>query len=126
MTHARLAAGARAEVIAERYLIGRGLRPIARNFRCRVGELDLVMEHRAELVVVEIRYRRQRSPVEPAASITRVKRDRIIRATANFLNAYDRYLDRPLRFDVVALSGPLDRAEIQWLRGAFDCSPQTG
>jgi putative endonuclease len=125
VTHARLAAGARAELLAERYLTARGLRLITRNFRCRAGELDLVMEHGAELVIVEIRYRRHVTPVEPAASITRVKRDRIIRATANFIKVYDRYLERPLRFDVVALSGPLDRVKIQWLRAAFDCSRQT-
>lgn len=121
---AHLAAGARAERLAERYLKAEGLRTITRNFRCRAGELDLVMRHDQQLVIVEIRYRRQVTPVSPTESITRQKRERIARAAECFLRDQPQFDERPLRFDVVGITGPLSRPEIRWLRAAFDCSPR--
>lgn len=117
-----LAAGRRAETLAERYLIARGLRTVSRNFRCRTGELDLVMEDGPQLVIVEIRYRRRAAPMGPAESITSRKRERLARAAQYFLQCHDRYGERPLRFDVVAVSGSLEQPRLQWIPAAFDYS----
>ena len=117
-----LAAGARAEQLAERYLWARGLHTIARNYRCRAGELDLVMKDARQLVVVEIRYRRHVVPVSPVESITPNKRARIARAAERFMQEYPHFDEHQLRFDVVAMSGPLRRPDVLWLRSAFDCS----
>ena len=123
---AHLAAGRRAEAIAERFLIGKGLRLVTRNFRCRSGELDLVMEHDPYLVIVEIRYREHARPVSPLASISATKRQRIVCATRRFVQLHECYYEHPVRFDVVALSGPLAQVQLKWLAGAFDCSDWPG
>lgn len=119
---AHLAAGRQAEALAERYLLARGLRTIARNFHCRCGELDLVMQDGRQLVVVETRYRRRISPVTPADSVTVAKRERIARATEAFLQRHPRYDNLSLRFDFVAVSGPLNHPVVEWLTAAFDCT----
>lgn len=94
----------------ERYLKNKGLRTLARNYLCKVGELDLVMvDHDGALVFVEVRSRADESfgPVE--ATITPAKRARVARAARHFL-AVHKIEDRPLRFDVITLvlghSGP--------------------
>lgn len=120
-----LAAGKLAETLAERYLVRKGLRTVSRNFRCRTGELDLVMEDGPHLVVVEIRYRRRLAPVSPAESIGMRKRERLARAAQYFLQCHDRYGEHPLRFDVVAVSGSLDRPRLQWIPAAFDYSDRS-
>ena len=126
MSPSRLATGARAEAVASQYLENRGLRLVTRNYRCRAGELDLVMEHGPELVIVEIRYRRSPTPVHPAESITRGKQRRILRAAESFLAVHGDYEERGLRFDVVTLTGPLEDASITWLRAAFSAGSQDG
>ena len=120
-TATHLAAGREAEALAETHLHAHGLQTVARNFRCRYGELDLVMQDGPELVVVEIRYRRRPVPVAPAETVTARKRTRIVRAAADFLQRYPRYDEYPVRFDVVAVSGLLNAPHVQWLQSAFDC-----
>lgn len=117
-----LEAGRRAETLAERYLVAKGLRTVSRNFRCRTGELDLVMEDGPQLVIVEIRYRLRTALVAPAESITSSKRRRLARATQYFLQCHTRYAEHPLRFDVVAVSGSFENPQLLWLPAAFDYS----
>ena len=63
--------GSAAEALAARYLAGQGLSPLASNFRCRFGELDLVMTHGTVLVVVEVRSRAGRPCATPGATVNR-------------------------------------------------------
>jgi len=87
----------------ERYLRNKGLRTLARNYLCKVGELDLVMvDGDGALVFVEVRSRADErfGPVE--ATVTPAKRARVARAARHFL-AVHKIEDRPLRFDVVTL-----------------------
>jgi len=62
--------GPMAEAAAEEFLSGRGLRLLERNYRCRFGELDLVMRDGETLVFVEVRYRGSNSFGGAVASIT--------------------------------------------------------
>lgn len=87
----------------ERYLRGKGLRTLTRNYACKAGELDLVMvAGDGTIVFVEVRSRADErfGPVE--ATVTLAKRKRVSRAARHFLAAH-RIDDRPLRFDVVTL-----------------------
>ncbi|HNS21146.1 MAG TPA: YraN family protein [Sedimentisphaerales bacterium] len=87
----------------ERYLKSKGLRTLARNYSCKVGELDLIMvDTDGTVVFVEVRSRADESfgPVE--ATVTPAKRQRVARAARHFL-AVEKIEDRPLRFDVVTL-----------------------
>lgn len=113
------AIGARAEAAASRYLEGWGLRPVTRNFRCRAGELDLVMLDGRELVLVEVRYRARSGLVHPGATVTAAKRRRLLRAASWFLATRPEYRDHAVRFDVLALSGPVDTPRCEWFRNAF-------
>ena len=72
--------GSAAEALAARYLASQGLSPLAGNFRCRFGELDLVMTHGTVLVVVEVRSRRRTNVATPGATVNRGKQRRLIGA----------------------------------------------
>jgi putative endonuclease len=93
---------------------------VAANYRCRAGELDLLMTDGAELVVVEVRYRARSEPVDPALTVTARKRRRLLRATVHFLQHHRHYRDCALRFDVLAICGPDTAPAMQWFRNAFN------
>lgn len=112
--------GARAENVALRFLDNHGLQLVTRNFRCRAGELDLVMLDGGTLVLVEVRYRARPDPVHPCVTVTATKRRRLLRAAQWFLASHARFRNHPVRFDVMALSGALDTPACEWFRGAFD------
>ena len=112
------ARGARHEALAARHLIAHGLVPLLRNFRARLGELDLVMEDRGTLVVVEVRSRAPTRYGAAAETIGPGKRARIVAATKVLLAARPELARLPVRFDVVAFDG--DAAAPRWIRSAFD------
>lgn len=118
-------AGQAAEREARAFLEAHGLSYLASNFRCRYGEIDLVMQEDAALIIVEVRYRRRDSFMDPSESITRAKQQRIARTAAFFLQKNRRRGEPPIRFDVVSLTGPLGDLRIRWLRGAFDAEGMT-
>lgn len=111
---AHLISGKRAEDKASDYLINKGLVLIARNFRCKVGELDLIMKDGETLVIVEVRYRKSDEYGSALESVTATKQAKIIAATHYYLSNSN--TDRPVRFDVVAISGP---GKINWIKNAF-------
>jgi putative endonuclease len=117
-----LETGRAGERIALRHLKRQGLRLLARNFRCRAGELDLVMCEGRTLVVVEVRtLRRRASAADPLESIGPKKRHQLVRVTRQYLGASDRWWPR-IRFDVVGvtLRGRRLGYEVCWLPDAFD------
>lgn len=111
--------GALAEAAGLRFLQAQGLRLLARNYRCRCGELDLVMLDGEQLVMVEIRYRQRIDPVHPALTVTATKRRRLVQAAQRWLQDHPGAADRSLRFDVLAMTGPLNAPRCDWLRNAF-------
>lgn len=108
--------GAAAERAAERFLEARGLRLVERNYRCRFGEIDLVMRDGDTLVFVEVRLRTHPGFGGAAASITCAKRARLLRAARHYLAGLPRAPQ--CRFDAVLLAAPGESAA-EWLRGAF-------
>ena len=112
--------GDSAENLAHRYLKQRGLIPIQQNFSCRLGELDLIMLDGNCLVIVEVRFRGERSLVTAERTIDRRKQAKIIRTAAMFLAWNDRYASLPLRFDVVGIDRDPDGTQtVRWIRDAF-------
>ena len=109
--------GIEAEERALRYLLAEGLTLIARNWRCRAGELDLVMRHGDTLVVAEVRGRGRNDFGTAAETVGPRKQRRIVRATRLLLTQKAELADAPLRFDIVTLDGA---GEIEWLRAAFE------
>jgi putative endonuclease len=109
------ARGAKAEALAAQFLHAKGLALIERNYRCRMGEVDLVMRDGATLVFVEVRRRASGAYGGAAASITAAKRDRIVAAARHYLAG--RTSVPACRFDAVLIEG--EPARIEWVRGAF-------
>ena len=110
-----------AERIAERFLNERGLKLVARNYRCRYGEIDLIMQQAETLVFVEVKLRKTKSGKVnfggALASITSSKQMKII-ATAQHYLAGMKQLP-PCRFDAVLLNG-LSLNDVEWLPNAFE------
>jgi putative endonuclease len=107
------AAGARAEQVAALFLVERGLTIIARNFRTRRGEIDLIARDGATLVFVEVRLRRSPSFGGAGASITAAKGARLKAAALAYLANMGS--EPPCRFDAVLLDS-LESPHIAWER----------
>lgn len=113
--------GQQAEQWAERHLLEQGLEVIARNWRCKRGELDLVMLDGDTVVFVEVRYRLHSQWGGAAGSVDARKRRKLVLAAQFFLLQEPRWADSPCRFDVVALEGSdPSTAGLNWLRSAFE------
>ncbi|GMW06951.1 MAG: YraN family protein [Gammaproteobacteria bacterium] len=111
--------GAHAEAWAQRFLEAHGLVLVERNFRCRDGELDLVMLDGRELVIVEVRCRTSDALVRPEITVSATKRRRLLRAAARYLQLHPAFADHAVRFDVLGLTGQPDRPHCEWIRCAF-------
>jgi len=120
-TEARLAArrrGEEAEKLAARFLADRGLGIVARNYRTRMGEVDIVARDGPALVFVEVRARSWGAYGGAAASVDFRKQRRIVAAARHYLARLR--AEPPCRFDVLVIQGP--HGAPAWIRGAFDLS----
>ena len=102
------------ENVAHDHLARAGLVLVEANFRCKMGEIDLVMRDGAALVFVEVRQREGMGHGGAAASITPAKMRRIVRAAQYYLQRFQRM--PPCRIDVVAIDGD----QLDWLRNAIE------
>ena len=109
------AAGSKAEEFCAELLRKAGLRILARNWRCRLGEIDLVAEEGDTLVFAEVRMRSGAHYGGAAESVTAAKRARILAAARLYLAGG---AERACRFDVLLLDA-LDPPRVQWVRNAF-------
>ena len=107
--------GQSAESQAEAFLKTHGLKLLSRNWRCRFGEIDLVMQDGPTLVFVEVRLRSRGDFGGAAASVTPAKQKKLLAAARQYLAALKTL--PPCRFDVVALSGD---SPPDLIRNAFD------
>ena len=115
-TSARRGLGDAGEELAARALRARGLVVVARKFRCRSGEIDLIARDGRMLVFVEVRKRTSAAFGGAAASITAAKRMRVIAAAQSYLATLPR--EPACRFDAVLIDGtPPPR--IEWQRDVF-------
>jgi putative endonuclease len=115
--NARAELGARAEALAADYLARQGLVLVARNFRTRRGEIDVIVRDRDTLVFVEVRLRSRAAYGGAAASITPAKRARLLAAAQAYLATLAR--EPPCRFDAILLDG-LDPGRIAWERNILE------
>jgi putative endonuclease len=111
--------GEQAEQLACRYLQAQGLRLVQRNYRCRLGEIDLIMKDNASLIFVEVRYRRNGRFGSPMDSVTSTKQRRLIATAQYYLQLTGGTQSKRCRFDVVAITPAQENNGILWLRDAF-------
>lgn len=112
------AIGAEVETIAMGFLQAEGLELVCRNYRCRRGEIDLIMLDGAVLVFVEVRYRKNSHFGSAVESITTSKQRRIATTAAHYLQSSKGAADSPCRFDVVAVT-VAGSNDIDWIKDAF-------
>ena len=115
--------GAAAEALAAAYLTARGLTLIARNLRCKGGELDLVYLEGDVLVIVEVRHRTTSQFGGALASVNRRKQRKLLRAARYEWQRRPDWRNRCMRFDVIGIGaarrGAAGLAPIEWIRDAF-------
>ncbi len=113
--------GRRGERLAERYLGERGYRILARNWRWRKGEIDLIVEKDQELVFVEVKTRRSHRFGPPEEAITARKQRKLIQTAYAYLNSVGRH-NAQWRIDVVAidLNRRAEPARIEHIESAVD------
>lgn len=111
--------GREGEELAARFLEGRGVTILARNFRTEGSELDLVGLDGETLVFVEVKRRRSSRCGSPGEAVVLAKRRRIVLGARRWL-AKQREKGRQVRFDVVTLEG--GSSSIDWIQGAFDAT----
>ena len=112
-------AGVAAEELARQYLEAAGLMFVSRNYRCKSGELDLVMLERHTLVLVEVRYRRLSRFGGAAASVDIWKQRRFTNAARHLLLTHKQLRRYPVRFDVIAIDRRQSGDHIEWIKDAF-------
>lgn len=114
MTAYRQRLGAAGEDLAERWYVGAGYEVVARNWRCRDGELDLVVRGHGLTVFCEVKTRNSTRFGVPAEAVTASKQRRLRSLAAQFLREHPQRSDG-IRFDVAAVLG----GKLEILEGAF-------
>lgn len=109
--------GNASEQRACQWLREQGLELVTQNWRCRLGEIDLIMQHGDTLVFVEVRYRAQDDFGGALASVDQRKQRRLVLAARHYLSRFPQRANQPCRFDVIAMSAGSD-API-WIENAF-------
>ncbi len=111
--------GAQAEQAACAHLSARGLKLHTRNYRCRSGEIDLIMRDGDTLVFVEVRYRSSTRFGGAAASVDMTKQQKLIRAAQTFLGEQG-LTNAPCRFDVVTVHPHDGGMRVEWITNAIE------
>jgi putative endonuclease len=112
--------GLAAERLAAEFLQAQGLEVLARNVRCKAGELDLVCLDGDLLAMVEVRQRLRADFGGALASVNPRKQRKIIRAAGFFLQRHAAWRRHAVRFDVVGIDGlPNGTHSIVWIKDAF-------
>lgn len=106
--------GARAEQLARNYLEQQGLNFRQANFRCRRGEIDLIMQDGDTLVFVEVRYRSNSRYGTAAETVDRHKQRKLVTTALFYLQSNPELARLSGRFDVIAISGDSGSPRIDW------------
>ena len=107
------------EQIALTWLQQQGLQLVQRNYRCKLGEIDLVMRERELLVFVEVRFRGAGSHVPACETVDFRKQRKLVRAAGHFLLCNRQLAELPCRFDVLGISEDQGCPRCEWIRNAF-------
>ena len=121
-TRARKNLGDSGERLAAMFLEQHGYRIIARNYRVRGGEIDLIAEDADGLAFVEVKTRRGDTSGAPEESLTPRKRQHLMTTAQEFLNTHEEYCNHAWRIDLVAIeidrTGRVARTEL--IKGAVE------
>jgi putative endonuclease len=125
MTLPKKELGAKGEEIAVRYLKSRGYRILERNYRIKLGEIDIIAEQGADLVFIEVKTRSDTLFGSPFDSVTAAKQRQLSKVALEYIGKRGGH-NRPARFDVVGVQLKSENAarsqdaKIELLKNAFD------
>jgi len=119
MINSKNQSGNIAESLAADYLAKQNVKIIKRNFHSRFGEIDLVGLHQDILLFIEVRYRKNEDVLAAIETIDQRKCKKIITTSKFFLNKHKNYQSHFCRYDVITLTGELDKPAIEWIKNAF-------
>lgn len=124
MTFEKIELGAKGEELAVRYLKKRGYRIVERNYRTRLGEIDIIAEQGDDLVFIEVKTRSDTLFGSAFESVTKQKQKQLSKVALEYISKEDCH-NRPARFDVVAIelqkgSKMFKDASVEVLQNAFD------
>jgi putative endonuclease len=108
--------GGEAEHQAMQWCLAQGWQVVARNFRCKVGEIDLICLADQVLVFIEVRQRSSSRYGSAAATVTPGKQRKLVQTAQVFLQRQPELAQLPARFDVLALG---NSPSPHWIKGAF-------
>lgn len=120
--------GALGEVLAARFLRDKGYTIRSSNFRCRLGEIDIIVADKQYLVFVEVKTRREDARYLPREAVTLTKQRKLIQTAATYLSRFP--TDLQPRFDVVEVITTADGSarvvEINHIMGAYEAGDLAG
>ena len=120
MSDKRQSLGKQGEALAVAYLIRLGYRILRTNYRCRLGEIDIIAEEKGTLVFVEVKCRSSKAFGEPYEAVTRTKMLQMSKVALDYLSRRNLY-GKSARFDVVSVKLLDDNQPgIELIRNAFD------
>ena len=119
MTRERLELGELGEDLALKEIKGLGYKKIVRNYRCTLGEVDLIARDGDTLVFIEIKTRRGKSIAYAKEAVDAKKRRQLSKVALAYLKSNNCYGVKA-RFDVVAVSLAGDKPQIEVIQNAFD------
>ncbi len=111
--------GKRAEEIATNFLIKQGIKIVSRNFHSRFGEIDLVGLDKQILIFFEVRFRKNEHFLSAIETIDQHKCNKIIITSEYYLNQHKKYQSYLCRYDVITITGDLNKPVIEWIINAF-------
>lgn len=114
--------GDQAEQAACSFLTARGLRLLHQNYRCKHGEIDLIMQHRDTIVFIEVRFRSNPRYGSGADTVDRHKQAKLYATAQHYLLQYPQAARHACRFDVVSIHQEPAIENIDWIADAFQVS----
>ena len=110
--------GFAAERMAAKYLQQNGLTIQQKNYRCKLGEIDIIAYDQNTLVFIEVRHRRHNRFGTAAETVTYKKQQKLIKTSQYYLQRHR--LDLVCRFDVIESTIISDTYHFNWIKNAFD------
>lgn len=115
-TSAQHQAGNHTESIAEAFLINNGLVKKTQNYRCKMGEIDLIMLDGDTLVFIEVRLRKHTLFASASESVNYKKQQKMVKTAQFYLQQHQLFDKIPCRFDVVAFDKNM---KPEWLKNVI-------
>jgi putative endonuclease len=111
--------GNEAEEKAREFLEAKGFQVIEKNYKCYVGEIDLIMQDQEDIVFVEVRSRKHIQYGNALESVDRQKIHKLVRAATHFLQTKKWLYKRNSRFDIIAIRLAQGKMQLDWVKNAF-------